>query len=131
MFIDAYHDKKKEIIHVVERVNGKRELKQYPAKYVFYYPDSKGKFTNIAGDRVSRVILGNAAAFDKERRIYSNRKLCESDYKPLNRCLEEVYGGQDATNLHVRFFDIAVSYDQVQAFAPPEDPFYYIQALTT
>jgi DNA polymerase elongation subunit (family B) len=131
MFIDALHDKKKEIIHVVERVDGKRVLKQYPAKYIFYYPDPKGKFTNIAGDRVSRVVLGNAAAFDKERRIYSNRKLCESDYKPLNRCLEEVYGGQEAPDLHVAFFDIEVSYDREKGFAPPEDPFNYITAITT
>ena len=131
MFVDAYHDKKKEIIHVVERVDGKRILKEYPAKYVLYYPDNKGKFTNIAGDRVSRVLLSNAAAFDKERRIHSNKKLCESDYKPLNRCLEEVYGGQDAPNLHVAFFDIEVSYDKVKGFAPPDDPFNYITAITT
>ena len=55
MFIDAYHDKKKEIIHVVERVDGKRILKEYPAKYVLYYPDGKGKFTDISGNRVARA----------------------------------------------------------------------------
>jgi len=131
MFIDAYHDKKKEIIHVVERQDGKRVLKEYQAKYVLYYPDNKGKFTNIAGDRVSRVLLSNAAAFDKERRIHSNKKLCESDYRPLNRCLEENYGGQDAPNLHVAFFDIEVAYDKVKGFAPPSDPFNYITAITT
>ena len=131
MFIDAYHDKKKEIIHVVERQNGKRVLKEYPAKYVLYYPDNKGKFTNIAGDRVSRVLLSNAMAFDKERRIHSNKKLCESDYRPLNRCLEENYSGQDAPDLHVAFFDIEVAYDKVKGFAPPSDPFNYITAITT
>jgi DNA polymerase elongation subunit (family B) len=131
MFIDAYHDKKKEIIHVVERVDGKRVLKEYPAKYVFYYPDSKGKFTNIAGERVSRVLMSNAGAFDKERRVYGHKKLCESDYRPLNRCLEENYGGQEAPDLHVAFFDIEVSYDKVKGFAPPSDPFNYITAITT
>jgi len=130
MFVDAYHDKKKEIIHVVERVDGKRILKEYPARYVLYYPDGKGKYKNIAGDAVSRILLSNAAAFDKERRIHNNKKLCESDYKPLNRCLEEVYGGQDAPNLHVAFFDIEVSYDKVKGFAPPDDPFNYITAIT-
>jgi DNA polymerase elongation subunit (family B) len=131
MFIDAYHDKKKEIIHVVERVSGRRVLKEYPARYVLYYPDSKGKFTNIAGDKVSRVLMSNAAAFDKERRIHSNKQLCESDYRPLNRCLEENYGGQDAPDLHVAFFDIEVAYDKVKGFAPPSDPFNYITAITT
>ena len=131
MFVDAYHDKKKEIIHVVERVDGKRVLKEYPAKYVLYYPDNKGKFQDIAGNRVSRVLLSNAAAFDKERRIHSHKRLCESDYRPLNRCLEEVYGGQEAPDLHVAFFDIEVAYDKVKGFAPPEDPFNYITAITT
>ena len=130
MFIDAYHDKKKEIIHVVERVDGKRVLKEYPAKYVLYYPDNKGKFTDIAGNRVSRVLLSNAAAFDKERRIHSNKKLCESDYRPLNRCLEEIYGGQEAPKLHVAFFDIEVAYDKVKGFADPSDPFNTITAIT-
>ncbi len=131
MFVDAYHDKKKEIIHVVERVDGRRVLKEYPAKYVLYYPDNKGKFQDIAGNRVSRVLLSNAAAFDKERRIHSHKRLCESDYRPLNRCLEEIYGGQEAPDLHVAFFDIEVSYDRVKGFAPPEDPFNYITAITT
>jgi DNA polymerase elongation subunit (family B) len=130
MFIDAYHDKKKEIIHVVERQDGKRVLKEYQAKYVLYYPDNKGKFTDIAGNRVSRVLLSNAAAFDKDRRIHSNKKLCESDYRPLNRCLEENYGGMEAPNLHVAFFDIEVAYDKVKGFAPPSDPFNYITAIT-
>lgn len=131
MFVDAYHDKKKEIIHVAERVDGKRVLKEYPAKYVFYYQDSKGKFQDIAGNRMSRVLMSNAAAFDKERRVYAHKKLCESDYRPLNRCLEEVYGGQEAPNLQVAFFDIEVAYDRVKGFAPPEDPFNYITAITT
>jgi DNA polymerase elongation subunit (family B) len=131
MFIDAYLDKKREIVHVVERVDGKRVLREYPAKYVLYYPDKKGKYKNIAGEAVSRVILGNAVAFDKEKRIHSNKKLCESDYRPLNRCLEENYSGQDAPDLHVAFFDIEVSYDKVKGFAPPSDPFNYITAITT
>lgn len=131
MFIDAYFDKKKEIIHVVERVNGKRVLKEYQAKYVLYYPDNKGKFLDIAGNKVSRIMLSNAAAFDKEKRIHSNKQLCESDYRPLNRCLEENYGGQEAPKLHVAFYDIEVAYDKVKGFAPPSDPFNYITAITT
>ena len=131
MFIDAYFDKKKEIIHVVERVDGKRVLKEYQAKYVLYYPDNKGKFLDIAGNKVSRIMLSNAAAFDKEKRIHSNKQLCESDYRPLNRCLEENYGGQEAPKLHVAFYDIEVAYDKVKGFAPPSDPFNYITAITT
>lgn len=131
MFVDAYHDKKTEVIHVVERVDGRRILKEYPARYVLYYPDNKGKFTDISGNRVTRVMVSNATAFDKERRIHSNKRLCESDYRPLNRCLEEQYGGQEAPNLHVAFFDIEVAYDKVKGFADPSDPFNNVTAITT
>jgi len=131
MFVDAYHDKKTEVIHVVERVDGQRILKEYPARYVLYYPDNKGKFTDISGNRVTRVMVSNLAAFDKERRIHNNKRLCESDYRPLNRCLEEQYGGQEAPNLHVAFFDIEVAYDKVKGFADPSDPFNNVTAITT
>ncbi len=131
MFVDAYHDKKTEVIHVVERVDGRRVLKEYPARYVLYYPDHKGKFTDISGNRVTRIMVSNLAAFDKERRIHSNKRLCESDYRPLNRCLEEQYSGQEAPDLHVAFFDIEVAYDKVKGFADPSDPFNNVTAITT
>lgn len=131
MFVDAYHDKNKEIVHVVERVDGERILKEYPARYMFYYPDSKGKYSDIAGNRVSRVMVNNAKSFDKEKRVYSHRRLCESDYRPLNRCLEENYKGQEAPNLHVAFFDIEAAFDKAKGFADPSDPFNPITAITT
>lgn len=131
MFIDAWHDKNREIIHVAERVDGRRVMREYPARYVFYYPDPKGRFTDIGGRRMDRVLVSNAKAFDKERRVYYGRRLCESDYPPVNRCLEENYKGQEAPNLHVAYFDIEVAYDRVKGFAETNDPFNPITAITT
>ena len=34
MYVDALIDRDKDIIHVVERVKGKREFKEYPARYL-------------------------------------------------------------------------------------------------
>ena len=42
MYVDGLIDREKDIINVVERVGGVRKYVQYPAKYVFYYPDNKG-----------------------------------------------------------------------------------------
>ena len=36
-YIDALFDRDKDRIHVVERVNGERVYREYPANYVFYY----------------------------------------------------------------------------------------------
>jgi DNA polymerase elongation subunit (family B) len=131
MYVDAYHDTEDELIHVVERVDGQRVLKEFPARYVFYYPDAKGKFTSVYGNRVSRILCGNKQAFNKERAIHGNKRLFESDYRPLNRCLEENYLGSESPKLNVAFFDIEVAYDKDKGFADPSDPFNYITAITT
>ena len=46
-YVDAIHDKERDIVHVVERVNGKREFKEIPAKYTFYYKEQRGRYTSI------------------------------------------------------------------------------------
>ena len=47
MYVDALIDRDKDIIHVVERVKGKREFREYPARYLFYYKDTRGKYESI------------------------------------------------------------------------------------
>ena len=32
-YVDAFHNRDTDTIHVVERVDGKREFKEYPGKY--------------------------------------------------------------------------------------------------
>jgi len=41
-YIDALFDPSGDRIHIVERINGQREFKEFPASYVFYYDDPKG-----------------------------------------------------------------------------------------
>ena len=79
MYIDALIDRDKDVIHVVERVNGRREFREYPARYLFYYKDSRGKFESIFGDKLQRVVTTSGKQFKKERKLYSNQRLFESD----------------------------------------------------
>ena len=47
-YVDGFLDRDRDTIHVVERdKNGKRQFIQYPPKYLFYFPDAKGKFKSI------------------------------------------------------------------------------------
>ena len=62
-YIDAYFEKSADKIHVVERKNGERVYQTFPAEYVFYYTDPKGKQRSIYGDRVSRFKTHNAKEF--------------------------------------------------------------------
>jgi len=129
-YVDALFDREHDRIHVVERKNGLREYREYPATYVFYYDDPRGKFRSIHGNPVSRFSTRNNKEFRKELRIQSGKGIYESDINPVFRCFEENYKGQDAPRLQTCFFDIEVDFDPVRGFSRPEDPFNPITAIS-
>ena len=129
-YIDALFDREHDRIHVVERRDGRRCYQEYPANFVFYYEDQRGKFQSIFNTPVSRFSSRNNKEFRKELRIQSGKKLFESDINPLFRCLEENYKGQDGPKLNVAFFDIEVDFDPERGFSRPEDPFNAITAIS-
>ena len=88
-YIDALYDRAKDRIHVVERRNGQREYREFPANYVFYYDDPKGKFRTIYDTPVSRFSSRIGKEFHKELKMQSGKRLWESDINPVFRCLEE------------------------------------------
>jgi len=129
-YIDALFDREHDRIHIVERRDGARQYREYPANYIFYYDDVRGKFQSIFGTPVSRFSTRNNKEFRKEMRIQSGKRLYESDINPIFRCLEENYKGQDAPRLNVAFFDIEVDFDPDRGFSPPSDPFNAITAIS-
>jgi DNA polymerase elongation subunit (family B) len=129
-YVDAVYVKDKDLINVVERVDGVRKFKSFPAHYLFYYADNKGQYTGIDGKRLSKVAVSGNKAFEKEKRIYGHKQLYESDVKPLNRCLETNYLNADAPKVNKAFFDIEVAYNKEKGFADPSDPFNPITAIS-
>jgi len=129
-YVDAFYNRDADIINIVERdTNGKRQFKEYPARYVFYYADPRGKYQSIYGDQLQRVTCKNVKDFHKEQKIYSNKKLFESDVNPIFRCLEDNYLNQDPPKLNVAFFDIEVDFDPERGYASPEDAFMPITSI--
>ena len=129
-YVDAFFERNKDAIHVVERVNGKRIFRTYPTKYAFFYPDAKGKYRSIYGKPLSRVSTTSGKAFHKEKKLYSHKQLYESDVNPIFRCLEEYYLGKEAPTLNKCFFDIEVDFNSNKGFASPSDPFSMINSVT-
>ena len=129
-YIDALFDRDKDRIHVVERVDGERVFKEYPANYVFYYDDPRGKFRTIYDTPVSRFSTRNGKEFHKEMRINGNKRLWESDINPIFRCLEENYLGATSPKLQTAFFDIEVDFDPDRGYSKPEDPFNPITSIS-
>jgi DNA polymerase elongation subunit (family B) len=129
-YVDAIWNRDKDIIYVVERDPKKgRIYQEYPAKYIFYYPDQRGKYKSIYGDNLSKVTSKSYKEFMKEKKIHSGHNLYESDINPIFRNLEENYLGKDAPKLNVAFWDIEVDFDPERGYASPEDAFMPITAI--
>ena len=129
-YCDAIWDREKDIVKVVERDPKKgRVYQDYPARYLFYYPDQRGKFKSIFGDNLTKVTARSWKEFVKEQRIHSDHKLYESDINPVFRCLEENYLGKEPPKLNVAFFDIEVDFDPERGYASPDDAFMPITAI--
>jgi DNA polymerase elongation subunit (family B) len=130
-YIDAIWDRDNDQVRVVERDPKKgRIYVDYPAKYVFYYPDNRGKYRSIYGESLSKVSCKTFKDFVKEQKIHSSHRLFESDINASFRILEENYLGKDAPKLNVAFFDIEVDFDPERGYASPEDAFMPITAIS-
>lgn len=132
MYVDALYDKAHDRILVAERVNGKRVFREYPAEHVFYYDDPAGKHKTVFGNQCTRVATRSHKEFQKELRAIkaSGKTLYESDFKPVFRCLESNYRHAEAPKLHAAFFDIETDFDKERGFAPTEEPFNRVTAVT-
>ena len=53
-YVDAFLEREKDRVNIVERKDGKRHYKTYPTRYTFYYNDPAGKFKSIFEQPVSR-----------------------------------------------------------------------------
>ncbi len=129
-YVDAYLDQAKDMIHVVERVNGNRVYKDYPAEYVFYYDDKKGAYTTIYKTKVTKVSFNSKKQFLKELQAHTHHRVWESDCRPLFACINEKYKDAQPPKMNVAFFDIESDWDDTLGFAPVTDPFNKITAIS-
>ena len=129
-YVDALYSRDSDRIHIVERVDGKRLYKEYPANHIFYYDDPRGKFQSIYGTSVARFSSRNLKEFRREVAVQKGRQLYESDINPVFRCLEENYKDKDAPTLHAAFFDIEVDFHKERGYSPTSDPFNAITAIS-
>jgi len=129
-YVDAIWNRDKDIIYVVERDPKKgRIFQEYPARYLFYYPDQRGKYKSIYGENLNKVTSKSYKEFMKEKKIHSSHSLYESDINPIFRNLEDNYLGKDAPKLNVAWFDIEVDFDPERGYSTPENAFMPITAI--
>jgi len=129
-YVDGHYDTEKDVIHIVERVNGERVLRQYEPDHSFYYIDPYGKFKSMFGDPLSKFTARTKTDLQAELRRIGKENTFEADLRPMNKCLSFHYRGAEAPDLHVAFFDIEVDFDKERGYAPTFDPFNRITAIT-
>ena len=130
-YVAAHYEKDKDIVRVVERVNGERVYVDYPAEYTFYFDDRKGKYTTVNDTKVGKFTSHSNKEYQREKRMHGGVKLWESDFQPIPRCLEAHYRGAEFPKLQTAFFDIEVDFDKVKGFSPTSDPFNQVTAIST
>jgi len=128
-YVDAIIDRDKDLIKIVERVNGKRKHVILPAHYSFYYTDPNGQFDSIYGDKLSRFSTKSKKEFNRERKIHSGKTLFETDLNPVFDTLAKNYMNAEPPELHKAFFDIEVDFCQTRGYSDPSDPFNPITAV--
>ncbi len=138
-FVDALFDSKKNTIRVVERVDGLRNYVDYDAEHVFYYSHPSGQHTSMYGDSCKKYSTNDGQKFRREMGRMANdldrngqpkHKIFEADINPIFRLLENQYKGALAPQLHLAFFDIETGFHAERGFAPVDDPFNPITAIS-
>lgn len=131
MYVDAYLEREKNQILVVERdQSGRRQFATHQTKYVAYWPSPKGKHPSIYGQSCDRFQTSKLKEFQREIGMLPKAQLHESDINPIFRCLYDNYKGLPSPNLHVAFFDIEVDFDPERGFSSPDDAFAPITAIS-
>jgi DNA polymerase elongation subunit (family B) len=131
-YIDAILDRKTDQIHIAERVDGERRLLVVPANHVFYHEDPNGIHRSIFGHPCKKIAMSSSHKFrtalaDHRRR---GRRIFESDINPVFRHLADKYMGAEVPSLNIGFFDIEADFHPEKGFAPTEDPFNAVTAIS-
>jgi len=130
-YISARENRKTDRIDVVERVNGKRLFTSYAIDHSFYIDAPNGKYQSIYRTPLDKITPLNRTEFQKELNIRKGGgRIWESDLHPVFRILSQNYRNQSVPEIQIGFLDIEVSWCPERGYAPADDPFNEINAIT-
>ena len=128
-YVDAFYDKNKDIVKVVERINGERIFVDHRPEYNFYVSDPKGSHTSVYGEKVTEIRCKSLKEFRKNVSINTHNKKYESDIRPVNKTIAKHYLGAEQPVLQTAFLDIEVDFDPDRGYSSPEDAFMEITSV--
>lgn len=129
MYVDAYFDRKRDMLQVIERVNGKREFKEFTPDYHFFVEDKYGPHLSIYRTPVKKI--QPKSFYDRKRLVETHSgRLYESDANPIFRMLEQNYASGTIPTLNVAFFDIETDFDKENGYSSPADAVNAVTAIS-
>lgn len=134
MYIDAYMERKRtgDILHVAERKNGKRILRQLDPVYEYYVEIPSGEHKTIYGTNAKHFEFQTQAQMNKSVEQHKNEglRIFESDCNITFKTLAKEYMAKGSPDLNVVFFDIETDFHKKFGYAPPSDPFNRVTAIS-
>lgn len=132
MYIDAFLDRNDDLVKVVERHPTGRTFVDLAPVYNYYVPDPSGPVVAVDGNHVSERTFNSAKDFYSSIKEAKNlgMKLYESDFSVLYKTLYKHYNTQAVPEPNKLFFDIEADFDEVKGYAPIDDPFNKVTAIS-
>ena len=129
-YVDAFWNRERNAVDVVERVRGRRIFNSYPTRFVLGYPSERGKHTSIFGTRLETFETNKNEEFQRELRMIPRDQQFESDINPIFRCFYDNYKNAPLPELHIAYFDIETDFDPLKGFSNTEEAFNQVTAVS-
>jgi hypothetical protein len=129
-YVDAFWNRDRNTIEVVERVNGQRVMTTWPTRFLVGWPSGKGRHKSIFGTDLEVFETNKYEEFQRELRMIDRAKQFESDINPVFRCFYDHYKNAPLPKLNVAFWDIETGWDPVRGFSSPNEAFNPITAIS-
>jgi DNA polymerase elongation subunit (family B) len=132
MYIGTHFDKKKNKVFITEYVNNRVIQQEYQPELFFYIEDERGRYESIHGKKLSRLDFRNYQEFSNAKRKYeaNGKKTYESNVRPLFKTLEKHFKKKSKFKLRKTYFDIETGFCEKRGYAPTDDPFNPVTAIT-
>lgn len=134
MYIDAYMERKRtgDILHVAERKNGKRILRELEPVFEYYVESPLGTHKTVYGTMAQHLEFSSQAQMNKsvEQHKSEGLRIFESDCNITFKTLAKEYMDKGSPDLNIAFFDIETDFHKKFGYAPPSDPFNRVTAIS-
>lgn len=132
MYVDGFMERKRgsETLHIAERVNGKRVLRELDPVYEYFVESPNGTQKTIHGTMATKHEFSTFREMKASLEQHAGLNIYESDCNVTFKTLAKHYMGKPSPELNIMFFDIETDFHEKYGYAPTHDPFNRVTAIS-